>query len=193
MSQEGSAVYSLFSLIKLHLASHPMASSYSRVTVSSEKCCLNCFCSSTGPRLGRFMSRMHPYRKASTTSDFTIRAFWRSRLTCLRAVVQLPRVKPKANPPRTYQPVDLVRQVWGFSDDASQTGEGGRDCLAVLWPREVQNYLRCCRCTRNRYTRGFRLLLFEMVGLNAPKTSMETDTIHSNPRRRMTATRCTRR
>ena len=36
--QEGSVVFSLFSLIKLHLASHPLASSYSRVTISSKKC-----------------------------------------------------------------------------------------------------------------------------------------------------------
>ena len=33
--QESSSVFSLFSLIKLHLASLPLASSYSRVTVSS--------------------------------------------------------------------------------------------------------------------------------------------------------------
>ena len=33
--QEGSSVVSLFSLIKLHLASLPLASSYSRVVVSS--------------------------------------------------------------------------------------------------------------------------------------------------------------
>ena len=33
--QEGSLVFSLFSLIKLHLASLPLASSYSRVAVSS--------------------------------------------------------------------------------------------------------------------------------------------------------------
>ena len=33
--QEGSSVFSLFSLIKLHLASLPLASSYSRVAVSS--------------------------------------------------------------------------------------------------------------------------------------------------------------
>ena len=32
---EGSPVFSLFSVIKLHLASHSLASSYSRVTVSS--------------------------------------------------------------------------------------------------------------------------------------------------------------
>ena len=33
--QEGSSVFSLFSLVKLHLASLPLASSYSRVAVSS--------------------------------------------------------------------------------------------------------------------------------------------------------------
>ena len=40
LPQEGSSVFSLFSLIKLHLASHPLAinSSYSRVTVSSVFC-----------------------------------------------------------------------------------------------------------------------------------------------------------
>ena len=36
--QEGSSVFSLFSLIKLHLASHPLASSYSHVAVSSVFC-----------------------------------------------------------------------------------------------------------------------------------------------------------
>ena len=35
MPQEGSSVFALFSLIKLHLASLPLASSYSRVAVSS--------------------------------------------------------------------------------------------------------------------------------------------------------------
>ena len=43
--QEGSAVFSLFSLIKLHLASHQLARRYIRVAVSSKKCCLNFFCS----------------------------------------------------------------------------------------------------------------------------------------------------
>ena len=38
MPQEGSSVFSLFSLIKLHLASHPLASSYSHVAVSSVFC-----------------------------------------------------------------------------------------------------------------------------------------------------------
>ena len=32
--------YLLFPLVMLHLASYPLASSYSRVTVSSKKCCL---------------------------------------------------------------------------------------------------------------------------------------------------------
>ena len=36
--QEGSSVVSLFSLIKLHLASHPLASSYSQVAVSLVLC-----------------------------------------------------------------------------------------------------------------------------------------------------------
>ena len=42
-AQEGSSVFSLFSLIKLHLTSHPLASSYSRVTVSSVFCAQNIF------------------------------------------------------------------------------------------------------------------------------------------------------
>ena len=49
-AKEGSSVFSLFSLIKLHLASLPLASSYSRVAASSV------FCApwGTGPtRLGR--------------------------------------------------------------------------------------------------------------------------------------------
>ena len=41
--QEGSPVFSLFFLIKLHLASRPLASSYSRVTVSSVFCAQNIF------------------------------------------------------------------------------------------------------------------------------------------------------
>ena len=36
--QEGSSVFSLFSLIKPHLASHPLASSYSHVAVPSVFC-----------------------------------------------------------------------------------------------------------------------------------------------------------
>ena len=43
LPQEGSSVFSLFSLIKLHLASRPLASSYSRVTVSSAFCTQNIF------------------------------------------------------------------------------------------------------------------------------------------------------
>ena len=41
--------FSLFSLIKLHLASHPLASSYSRVTVSSVFCAQNIFLGAQGP------------------------------------------------------------------------------------------------------------------------------------------------
>ena len=41
--QEGSSVFSLFSLIKLHLASLPLASSYSRVAVSSVFCAQNIY------------------------------------------------------------------------------------------------------------------------------------------------------
>ena len=43
MPQEGSSVFSLFSLIKLHLASLPLASSYSRVAVSSVFCAQNIY------------------------------------------------------------------------------------------------------------------------------------------------------
>ena len=43
--QEGSSVFSLFSLIELHLASLPLASSYSRVAVSSVFCAQNIFIS----------------------------------------------------------------------------------------------------------------------------------------------------
>ena len=41
--QKGSSVFSLFSLIKLRLASHPLASSYSSVTVLSVFCAQNIF------------------------------------------------------------------------------------------------------------------------------------------------------
>ena len=41
--QEGSSVFSLFSLIKLYLASLPLASSYSRVAVSSVFCAQNIY------------------------------------------------------------------------------------------------------------------------------------------------------
>ena len=97
-----------------------------------------------------------PYKRASTTLDLTIRAFrCRSRLAfCLPAVVQLPRVTPEVHPPRPDPTVDLVRQVWGFGDGASQIDEG--DCLAVLLPRGLEGYL-CCRCTRNRHAPGLRL------------------------------------
>ena len=76
--------------------------------------------------------------------------------TCLRAVVQLPRVTPEPHPPCTDPPVDLVRQVWGFSHGASQIGEGG--CLTILLPRGVEDYLRC-RCTRNGHAHGLSLAL----------------------------------
>ena len=41
--QETSSVFSLFSLIKLHLASHPLPSSYSRLTVPSILCAQNIY------------------------------------------------------------------------------------------------------------------------------------------------------
>ena len=41
--KEGSSVFSLFSLIKLHLASLPLASSYSHVAVSSVFCAQNIY------------------------------------------------------------------------------------------------------------------------------------------------------
>ena len=41
--KEGSSVFSLFSLIKLHLASLPLASSYSHVAVSPVFCAQNFF------------------------------------------------------------------------------------------------------------------------------------------------------
>ena len=41
--QEDSSVFSLFSLIKLHVVSHPLASSYSRVTFSLVFCAQNIF------------------------------------------------------------------------------------------------------------------------------------------------------
>ena len=54
--QEGSSV--LFSLIKLHLASHPLDSSYSRVTVSSAFCAHFCFfgASMWGPPITAYIS-----------------------------------------------------------------------------------------------------------------------------------------
>ena len=63
---------------------------------------------------------------------------------------------PEAHPPRADPPVDLVRKVWGFSDGASQKGEGS--CLAALLPRGVIDYLRC-RCPRNRHAYGLGLAL----------------------------------
>ena len=60
--------------------------------------------------------------------------------------------------PRADLPVDLVRQVWGFSHGASQIGEGGR--LAVLLPRVVEDYLRC-RYTWNRHAHGLRLAILD--------------------------------
>ena len=101
------------------------------------------------------------------------------RQTCLRAVVQLPRVAPEAYSSRTAPPVDLVRQVWGLSDGASQIGEGGY--LAMLLPRDVEAYLYCW-CTSNRHVHVVSVLLSEMVRPNAPKTLTETTIIRFNPR-----------
>ena len=76
---------------------------------------------------------------------------------CLRAVVQLPRVIPEANPPRTYPLINLGRQVWCFSDGASQIDEGS--CLTVvLLPRSVKDHL-LCRRTQNRHAHDIRLAL----------------------------------
>ena len=43
---------------------------------------------------------------------------------------------PEARPPCTDPAVNPGRQVWSFSDGASQVGEGG--CLAALLPRGVE-------------------------------------------------------
>ena len=43
VTKKGSSVFSLFSLIKLHLASLPLASSYSHVAVSSVFCAQNIY------------------------------------------------------------------------------------------------------------------------------------------------------
>ena len=60
--QEGSSVFSLFSLIKLHLASLPLASSYySRVAVSSVFCAQNIYFSA--------QTRGAPLNKAIQQND----------------------------------------------------------------------------------------------------------------------------
>ena len=63
--QEGSSVFPLFSLIKLHLASLPLAGSYSRVAVSSVFWAQNiCFSAQTrGAPLSEVMDVQHyrPY------------------------------------------------------------------------------------------------------------------------------------
>ena len=97
-------------------------------------------------------------REPLKTSYFTIRAFRCSiaDFTCLRAVVQLPRLTPEAYPPGTDPPVKFGRQVWRFNDGASQVGEGG--CLAALLPSGVEDYLRYRR-TYNRHAHGLHLAL----------------------------------
>ena len=53
----------------------------------------------------------HPYRQASIYYLGYHRPDLQGQQTCLRAVVQLPRVALEAHPPRADLPVDLVRQV----------------------------------------------------------------------------------
>ena len=98
--------------------------------------------------------------------------------SCLRAVVQLPRVTPEAHPPRTDPPTNLGRQVWGFSNGAFKIGEIG--CLAVPLPRGVKT--ACVAGARGIGMQIVSVLLSEMVRPNAPKSSTNTATIRSNPR-----------
>ena len=95
--------------------------------------------------------------------------------TCIRAVVQLPRVTLEAHPPRTDPPVIPDRQVWGSRDVASRIGEGC--CLAALVPRGVEDYRRRRR-SRNRHS----YFLSEMVRPNVSKTLIKTAIIRPNPR-----------
>ena len=83
MPQEGSSVFSLFSLIKLHLASLPLASSYSRVAVSSVFCAQNIYFSAQtrGAPLIRFFhekERKDIHYISSTVSGCPLQSVRRS-------------------------------------------------------------------------------------------------------------------
>ena len=75
--QEGSSVFSLFSLIKLHLASLPLASSYSRVAVSSVFCAQNIYFSAQ--TRGAPLKAKNDAATASTVFCNTTETFYSSR------------------------------------------------------------------------------------------------------------------
>ena len=67
--QEGSSVFSLFSLKKLHLVSLPLASSYSRVAVSSVFCAQNIlFSAQTRGAPLKYISEVNLYQNALRVS-----------------------------------------------------------------------------------------------------------------------------
>ena len=129
-------------------------------------------------------SKQHPVvcctELQNLPSDVTILAFRGSR-TCLREVVQLPRVAPEAHPPRADPPVDLVRQVRGFSDGTSQIG--GRE---VVWRYCCPVVLKsiCVAGARGLGMYMVAVMVSEMARPNALKTSTKTAIIPPAPARR---------
>ena len=71
VSQEDSSVFSRFSLIKLHLASLPLASSYSHVAVSSVFCAQNIFFSAQTP--GAPLRKLNTIRKENLQNTLHIK------------------------------------------------------------------------------------------------------------------------
>ena len=93
-------------------------------------------------------------REVSTTYPGFHHPSLEAQQTCLRAVVQVPRVTSEAHPPRTDPLVNLGQQVLRFSDGAPQVRE--RKCLTVLLPRSIKTHLLCCRRTWNCYAHDLR-------------------------------------
>ena len=85
---------------------------------------------------------------------------------------------PEAHPPRTDPPVDLVRQVWGFRDGASQIVERG--CLSILLPCGVEVYLRSW--CREIGMHGSPSCSLGWSGQMRPRLATKTAIIRSNPR-----------
>ena len=92
--------------------------------------------------------------------------------------MQLPRVTPKAHPPRTGHTVNLVEQVQGFNDDVS------KKMREVVWRFCLPVVLKAI-CVAGACEIGIYMVYVlpsERVRPNVSKTSAKAAIIRSNPR-----------
>ena len=125
------------------------------------------------------LSRASVSREVSTTYLGFHHPSLGAQQTCLRAVVQIPRVTSEAHPPRTDPLVNLGQQVLRFIDCAPQVRE--RKCLTVYCYPVALKLISCVTGVRGIVVHMISILLTEMVRPNSPKTSTKTTIYHFNP------------